>query len=174
MNRPNVHSETTTFYGQRHNVKNIDISYPNLSRWQLSNHRYKSLSICKCASQSQCGAFEFQKYDVSSFKRLKMVWCDLPSPIDCKRFCCVCCSNRQWSWSMYIMKYPWKYVVYIESIYFGFGGGVGLGEYCSVCLITGSDATVGCRPHRCHVPLPYRSHQCRYSQRYLCDAKRGR
>ena len=38
--------------------------------------------------------------------------------------------------------------MYTESIYFGFGVGVGLGEYCSVCLITGSDDTVGRRPAR--------------------------
>ena len=30
-----------------------------------------------------------------------------------------------------------------ETLCIGFGVGLGLGEYCSVCLITGSDATAG-------------------------------
>ena len=56
---------------------------------------------------------------------------------------CIWDVYRHWS---YIFKYPWGCCVLSETLCIAFGVRVGLGEYCYVCLIAGSDATAGCFP----------------------------
>ena len=150
--------------------------YPGMFRSHGTSPCYSGTSLCPIESAHHNRNAELLSSKNMMFRCSTVwKWCVLLSLADCKRCRCVCAFLKRGLKKSLIIEYvhfeiPMKiccvHWIHIFRIWCrgGFGG-------ILLCLSYNRFWCDSWLPTR---PLPYRSHRRRYSQRYLCDAKRGR